>query len=386
MRSTIPIKHAERAQILDVLRGFAIFGIFVMNLSDFNFFWALSDVQKASLPLARHDHTTSFLHSMFFEGKFFSIFSMLFGVGFAIFLSKKDQNNSILQTFKRRLTVLLFIGFIHSLFWMGDVVTFYALLGFLLIPFRKFSNKTVLITAVFCILSPIGWYALKMSNPRVFDLSRWLYKWDSDYTSGMGLTKDEDFYQVLHSNDLIQRIKLNFISNLHVYAGRLFTSRTFKVFGMFLLGLVIGRTRFYEKLDQHKKLLWSILLAGFLIGIPANYMMVRLAAVPGYRALTLHGLKQTVAYTIGAASLALAYAAATALLYMNSSTKAILQTYCSRWQNGPNQLYHANTDRRIHFFVARVWLSIVRPYSMDGFCHSSFYFSDCAQHHLVAVF
>ena len=62
-----------------------------------------------------------------------------------------------------------------------------------------------------------------------------------------------------------------------------------------------------------------------LLGIPANYIIVRLAAVPGYQALTLHGLKQTVAYTIGTASLALAYAAAIALLYMNSSTKAILQ-------------------------------------------------------------
>ncbi len=69
-----PIQVHERIQLLDVLRGFAILGIFILNLNAFSFYWFLTDAQKAKLVLALYDHKTIFMHSMFFEGKFYSIF------------------------------------------------------------------------------------------------------------------------------------------------------------------------------------------------------------------------------------------------------------------------------------------------------------------------
>lgn len=319
---TTPIQHAERAQILDVLRGFALLGIFIVNLFDFTFYWALNDAQKAALPLAAYDDATGFLQRMLVEGKFYSLFSLLFGISFSIFLAKGGGEETFnLKIFRRRLLVLLCIGFVHLLLWIGDIVAFYALLGFLLIPFRKLSNKTLLILAGICILSPIGWYALKMSSPQMFDLSHWLFIAEEKLQATLGLRTRDDFYNAYHGNNFWLQTKSHFFAILFRYAELIFQSRAFKVFGMFLIGLVIGRTGFYKRLKENRKLLWGILLVGFLIGLPANYILAQLQQNPGYMQLTMMGLKQTIVYAIGVAPLSLAYAAAFSLLYTHHTSQ-----------------------------------------------------------------
>ncbi|HMJ45964.1 MAG TPA: DUF418 domain-containing protein [Ferruginibacter sp.] len=319
-----PIQKDERIQLLDILRGFAILGIFIMNLEGFTFYWALDDTQKSQLFLHPYDHTTEFLHAMLIEGKFYSIFSMLFGIGFAIYLSKADGNNNILNLFRRRLAILLLIGFCHLLLWTGDIVMFYAMLGFLLIPFRKFSNKTLLIIAGLCILSPIGWYALKMSNPRLFNLAQWPFKWGDYFSSKMGIKSDQEFYKAMREVDFFQMLKYDLVGIFYRYGDLIFQSRAFKVFGMFLIGLVIGRTKFYNKLRENRRLLWAIVIGGLLIGLPANYITAELKETGGYYRLTMNGLKQTVAYAFSVVPLALAYSSLVALLYLNDTMKKIL--------------------------------------------------------------
>ncbi len=319
-----PVQKNERIQLLDILRGLAILGIFIMNLFGFTFYWALNDAQKAAVPLAEYDHTSQFLQHMFLEGKFYSIFSMLFGIGFAIYLSKATESNNILKVFRWRLAILLLIGFIHLLLWTGDIVAFYALLGFILIPFRKFSNKTLLILAGLCILSPILWYALKMWNPRVFNLAQWPFKWGDHFSTKMGILSNQDYYQAMRTTDFFEMIRMNIVGIFYRYGDLIFQSRGFKVFGMFLIGLVIGRTRFYNKLQENKSLLWYIFIGGLLIGLPANYIMAKLSETSAYGQLKMDGLKQTIAYSVGVAPLALAYSAGVALLFLNDTAKKIL--------------------------------------------------------------
>ena len=322
--TVLPVQKNERIQLLDILRGFAILGIFIMNLEGFTFYWSLNDAQKAQLPLAQYSDATEFLMNMFLEGKFYSIFSMLFGIGFAIYLSKAEENKTILPLFRRRLLILLLIGFLHLLLWSGDIVMFYAMLGFVLIPFRKFSNKTLLIIAGLCILSPIAWYAIKMSNPRVFNLARYLYQAGERDSLQFGITSNETAYKELSGGDFIRLIRMNLSGIFFRYGDLLFQSRAFKVFGMFLIGLVIGRTKFYHRLQQNKRLLWQIFLGGLLIGLPANYIYAALKETRGYGELTMHGWKQTVAYAFGVVPLALAYASGMALLYLNKIAQRFL--------------------------------------------------------------
>ncbi|HNU88209.1 MAG TPA: hypothetical protein PKJ94_07960, partial [Ferruginibacter sp.] len=162
MQTLSPVQTNEREIFMDVLRGFAILGIFIANLgAGFSGYNADAHVTGPFL-VEGWDHKMSFLHHMFIEGKFYSIFSLLFGWGIALQLKRaaaKDIN--ALPTIKRRLVFMLLLGAVHLIIWPGDIVFFYALLGFLLLPFRKFSNKTLVITGACLVLLPIALYAAK---------------------------------------------------------------------------------------------------------------------------------------------------------------------------------------------------------------------------------
>jgi uncharacterized protein len=321
-----PVQKSDRVHLLDILRGLAILGIFIMNLWAFTFYFGYNDVEKASVVLAQYDSTITFIHHFLLEGKFYSLFSLLFGIGFAIYLSKAKENQAILSLFKRRLLILLFIGIIHLLLWVGDIVAFYALLGFVLIPFRKLSNKILLTIAVCCILIPIPLYALKMLNPDVFNPGQYLITYNMQLDSQIGINSEKDLIAVLSGNNFLKMLQTNLHGILWRLGDLLFQDRVFKVFAMFLIGLVVGRTNFYNKLSQNKNLLRKILFYGLLIGIPANIIMAFFMVKGGYYQLTLNGLYQTIAYSLGVAPLALAYASFIALLYLNNKVRRFLNT------------------------------------------------------------
>ncbi|MFI5133865.1 MAG: DUF418 domain-containing protein, partial [Chitinophagales bacterium] len=163
MQTLTPVQNSEREAFMDVLRGFAILGIFIANLGS-GFSWYSEDAHlTGSLLIPSWDHKMEFLHHMFIEGKFYSIFSLLFGWGIALQIKRGlAKGINAAPTVRRRLLFMLLLGAIHLMIWPGDIVFFYALLGFLLLPLRKFSNKTLLITGVILILSPILLYYLKM--------------------------------------------------------------------------------------------------------------------------------------------------------------------------------------------------------------------------------
>ena len=324
MQSTAPVWLTDRVQLLDVLRGFAILGIFMMNLYGFSFYWAFTESEKAGMALARYDETVSFLHIMIFEGKFYSIFSLLFGVGFAIYLKKSGTEKNVLRLFKRRVVILLFIGIFHLLLWSGDIVSFYAILGFLLIPFRRFSNKELLILAGFCILSPIAWYALRMTFPGVLDVSQQMIGFSIKMDERLGVHSEKDLANALAGTDIFRMVRLNLDGIIWRYGDLLFQSRHFKVFGMFLVGFVVGRSEFYKHLAAKKSLLIKLCLAGFIIGLPANYFLALFQKQPGYYQLTANGMKQTIAYAIGVAPLAMGYCSLLALLYIQRGVKIFL--------------------------------------------------------------
>ena len=78
-------------------------------------------------------------------GKFYSLFSLLFGIGFSLQLAAAERRgDERLRVFKRRLLVLLAIGAVHLYIWEGDILVLYALVGFFLIPFRRLPDRTLL--------------------------------------------------------------------------------------------------------------------------------------------------------------------------------------------------------------------------------------------------
>ena len=134
-----PVAPSERIQLLDVLRGFALLGIFLMNVEFFSrSMLEVSSGIEAGLPAL--DWLADAFVYVFVRGKFWTLFSLLFGMGFAVMLARAQAaGRPFAGLYLRRTFGLLLIGLGHALFvWSGDILFSYALAAFvLLLCFRK---------------------------------------------------------------------------------------------------------------------------------------------------------------------------------------------------------------------------------------------------------
>ncbi len=323
-----PVLSADRETFMDVLRGFAILGIFLANLGT-GFSWYSEDAHLSGpLLLPYWDHKIKFLHAMFIEGKFYSIFSLLFGWGIALQVKRGiAKGTDAVPTIRRRLLFMLLLGAFHLMLWPGDIVFFYALLGFILLPFRKFSDKTLLITGGTFILLPILLYAAKMQWPVLNAPAGLLFDTGKQLDHSINhIDSDADFRNLLKNGDWWEIFKGNIVGFFGRYGYLFFVSRIPKVLGMFLIGYVVGRSDFYKKTDQYKTLLRGIIAFGILVGLPANYFLAKyiMHHEMDYFLLTANGLYQTIFYALGVVPLAMTYVALMMLAFQTSVGKKIL--------------------------------------------------------------
>ncbi|MFU8861768.1 MAG: DUF418 domain-containing protein [Cyclonatronaceae bacterium] len=150
-----PTPEEKRIIPLDILRGFAVIGIFVVNIQVMSCHFVHRGACKA-LWTSHFDQVISILIKLFFVNKFLSIFSFLFGVGIAMqFYKYVRKNTSANQFFMRRLGGLFLIGVLHILFfWSGDILHIYALLGLLLIYLLRKSTMALLGAGILILIFP----------------------------------------------------------------------------------------------------------------------------------------------------------------------------------------------------------------------------------------
>jgi uncharacterized membrane protein YeiB len=144
----------NRIDMLDYLRGFALMGIILVNIIP---------LLSVRLPISGTTDVSylRFLY-LFVEGRFYTIFTFLFGVGFYLFISRaiaKGKNGYVL--FLRRILVLLFFGLVHVQFHPGEALTVYAVCGMIILPFYK-ANKVVNLVFGTVMLLALSFYAEKM--------------------------------------------------------------------------------------------------------------------------------------------------------------------------------------------------------------------------------
>ncbi len=316
MKTFLPVKINERESFLDVLRGFAILGIFIANLFGLSWYFLADRTAPSLMTLPYWDEKMLFLHHMLIEGKFYSIFSFLFGWGIAIQIKRLESRDIEPAPFiRRRLAIMLLLGAFHLLLWPGDIVFFYGLLGFILLMLRRFSDKTLLITGIILVLLPILLYGLKMMFPVLNFPAELLYKtgdWADQHLTGVN--SNETFKLFIQNANWFDLLKSDLSGFFFRYGDLFFISRIPKVLGMMLVGLVVGRSNFYPHFLEHKKLLFYIIAFGIFIALPANYLLaVYMQADDGaYYQMKMKGFYRTIAYAVGVAPLAATYIA----LYM----------------------------------------------------------------------
>lgn len=135
-----PVADKNRIQVMDLLRGFALIGIIFMNIEWFN--RPISALIDFDLHQAGGDWAASWLVKVFIEGKFYKLFSLLFGMGFAVMLVNAQQAGRPFGAwFTRRMIALFLFGMAHMIFlWGGDILHDYAVAGMFLLGFVMLLN------------------------------------------------------------------------------------------------------------------------------------------------------------------------------------------------------------------------------------------------------
>ena len=147
-----PITERDRIHVLDAVRGFALLGIFMMNVEFFNRPLAEIDVGMPA-GVSGVDHWAGWFVYVFVRGKFWTMFSLLFGMGFAVMLGRSEQaGREFFGPYLRRTLALAVFGALHAIFiWSGDILFSYAMGAAVLMIVLYTRPKTLLLIAGTCL-------------------------------------------------------------------------------------------------------------------------------------------------------------------------------------------------------------------------------------------
>jgi uncharacterized protein len=266
-----PLLPDQRIAAIDIVRGISIFGVLasdMIGLSSPDHHFAPSLLWTD--PVSR---ATAFMLDVLVSEKFITLFSVLFGIGFAIQMERATRCSAKFANFYlRRLAALCCMGIVHGLFfWAGDILTTYAALGLLLLLFRRRSQKAV-----------IGWAIGLQMFMFVVSLAAWLL---GNRQSGVpGLTENRLLLYGQGTWEAIQRARVHEFIDRHVWSLPLMLVF---VFPRFLLGLWLWRTEFLKNLSSHKRLLLWMCVGGIAIGFigEAATALLRLGDMSPLRAV-----------------------------------------------------------------------------------------------------
>ncbi len=317
MKSIItPTSPGQRIDMLDVLRGFAIFGILMVNMHIF--------YQPMTRMLLGYTGTEPLLNitgeqlvKFFFEGKFYVLFSMLFGYGFWLFINRSSgDGNSIIPTYRLRVFFLFLFGVAHVvLLWAGDILLFYALFGFLLILFRKVTDRGLVKWAVWLALIPgiltlffamlITLASLHPESKAAVDASM------QAQTNAVKTLIDQSAEAYTHGsfNEIM-------VARLREYQamlpGMVFFYPT--VLAMFLIGVWAARKQLIQNYREHLPFFRKTLLWGIIIGIPANLLFAYAYTRAPASEMGFWSFISTLTHTAGGITFSLLYVSAIILL------------------------------------------------------------------------
>lgn len=326
--NTGPIKPKERSIILDALRGLALFGICLANFPEFSLYTFLKSEVTDGMSTAGIDRIVRFLQYVFVDGKFYTLFSLLFGIGFSIIIGNATRRgNSGFLLFYRRMGVLLLIGFLHlMLIWSGDILMLYALLGLLLPLFRNVPNRGLLIASAVFLLLPIGIDVVTAMSG--VQLSAAVVRVQQQFCAQYGITDDNFGFWLrdAHSYPEVFQFLVQgaFVRMQEFIDG----NRAFKVMGLFLLGFYIGRNRIYANLAQNKWLLKKALIYGLLIGLPTSLPYAWSSLNGHLWGLAVH----SILYTVSVFPLGIAYVAAFCLWYLHHKESSFFKALATPGQ------------------------------------------------------
>ena len=154
----LPVTASDRHGVIDFLRGLAVLGILVMNIQSFAMPFAAYFNPTALGPPGSIDFAIWFASHLFFDQKFMTIFSILFGAGILLMTTRAEERGGrVAWLHFRRMFWLLVFGLIHAyLIWYGDILVVYAVCGSIVFWFRRWRPMPLVMTGVIVLaVSPV---------------------------------------------------------------------------------------------------------------------------------------------------------------------------------------------------------------------------------------
>src|SRR6056297_1853128 len=270
MNSTTLKPELNRIEIIDAFRGFALAGIVFVHFTEQFLAAPAPEGAMDAVVQGPLDQAIDIFINLFLRGKFFALFSLLFGLGFFIQMDRAAHRGVDFRLrFVWRLLILMIIGYLHHMFYRGDILTIYAALGLALVFFHKVPGKwlMVIITLIFLGIPRIIIFWINGSENLFSAIeflpdSPQLMVYFTTLTSG-------SLWSVFESN-ATEGMLMKADFQLGVF------SRGYLTFAFFLAGLMLGRMRFFENTTRYSKQLkkamkWSG--AGLLILVAVSAIL-----------------------------------------------------------------------------------------------------------------
>jgi uncharacterized protein len=266
--AAVPDAQSERIGVLDVLRGIALCGMFLVHFSDRS-------------PDTGHglDHAYQTFIDVFFANRFHAMFAILFGVGFAVQLRRADARGEALTArFLRRLLALAVFGFIAEGYFGFSILIQYAIWGLPLLLVRRWSTKALVVTLVLCAMS-IGiylvtraTYATVMGRAEQYEPGMKAER-DQDRAINRGFRKQEestDYRTVVSAR--IRQVAFSYSRPTRVIPASDFT--------MFLVGLLALRLGVFDDPRRHRRLITAMMIFGTVAWAAAQWVPPVLITIP----------------------------------------------------------------------------------------------------------
>ncbi len=350
-----PVPAQARIVTLDVLRGVAVFGMLIVNI----FFFAHPPVSRDVIGgnVTAVDRAVALLVALFAEGKFYTLFSILFGMGLALQGRRASESGRPFgRFFVRRLVVLFFIGLAHGLlFSTADILALYAVVGLVALPLRELKPKRLLTLAgvlyaagvmllgVWAVQSPGGalpsepdWQALAaepesaaaQASAQVLELTLVPFVTRGSQTAVRELYEfmaDEE--RIFKRGGWAERLRHRYVNYLLVGIPMRLLFVSWRVLPLFLLGIYFVKRGVFvganAGLDKYKTMLFSGLVAGLFLELVGGAARV----AGGDSVLALAGF--LIGTFVGVPALSLAYAAGVALVCARRAGSAVVHAFAA---------------------------------------------------------
>ncbi|TQF09335.1 DUF418 domain-containing protein [Myxococcus llanfairpwllgwyngyllgogerychwyrndrobwllllantysiliogogogochensis] len=329
-----PVDSGERLVLLDTLRGFALCGVFISN----TFMWFSG---RAFMP--REQLESLFANGTMLDkvllpvvttlvsGRFITIFSFLFGLGFAVQMGRAEARGSpVTRLYVRRLGVMLLLGLTHlTLIWYGDILSNYALIGLWLLWFRRREDRTILkVAAVLLFAWPIL-SAVIFKLPQLMaatpEAAAALAKLETERSAALkadtlSVFQNGNWWAVVKGGLSFYRREFLLIMCVNSLA----------LLGRFLLGFYAGRKRLFHDAPQHvaffrRLFFWSLGLGvlGSSVGVVTQQLVLRKIINPETLPVWLPMVLAPVR-ALGEVGIAATYVSGITLLFQRATWQKIL--------------------------------------------------------------